>query len=262
MADTSESSADNSVHSDVSSEKNSKVDSTFDDSDRDPDYEQFKKYREFLNVHGLQGRINNIVSNKIKGTRVSERDKRGNMNRLNKISDDELTTRLNLHKSKAQAMQQLFKSKTEWSQTDKKTCVISFDLQQALPIPKLTTGPAFYCRKIWMHNLGVYDCTGNTGHMFGPKMLQKEEVMKLHQYSKFLTSKIGKAEHIVFFTDNCPGQNKNWLVMALWFQLVKEQKFKTITQHFLSADIRTFPLIGILPLSKSDIENMLTCLLP
>nr|CAH7768582.1 unnamed protein product [Callosobruchus chinensis] len=73
--------------------------------------------------------------------------------------------RLNLHKCKAEAMQQLLKSETARSETDKKTCVMPFDLQQALPIPKLTTGPAFYCRKILMYNLGIHDCTENAGHM-------------------------------------------------------------------------------------------------
>lgn len=296
---------------------------------------------EFLNVHGLQsskGRLNNIVSKKIKGIRVPERDKRGkHVNRLNKISDaaiqtvrnhidsipkyqshysrqenmnkvyldhnmtiaslyseryvpwcrdagiepvkehtyrkifctqynigfklpksdtcktcddlniqietaklggndySGLTTRLNLHKGKARAMQSLLKSETERSQTDKKTCVVSFDLQQALPIPKLTTGPAFYCRKIWMYNLGIHDCTENIGHMFvwteNVAKRGSDEVASI--LLKYLSSKIGNAEHLVFFTDNCPGQNKNWLLISLWFQLVKEQKFKTITHHFL-----------------------------
>ena len=43
---------------------------------------------------------------------------------------------------------------------------ISFDLQQALPVPKLTTGPAFYCRKLWLYNFGVHDCRHGKGYMF------------------------------------------------------------------------------------------------
>lgn len=58
----------------------------------------------------------------------------------------ELTTQLNLHKSTAAAMQSLLKSDVEESKTksDKK-CVITFDLQQAMPIPKLTSGKKFIC---------------------------------------------------------------------------------------------------------------------
>nr|XP_022910779.1 uncharacterized protein LOC111421817 [Onthophagus taurus] len=202
---------------------------------------------EFLNVHGLQkskGRLNNIVSKKIRGTPVPEKDKRGrHSNRPNQISDqqkqsvrqhidlipkyqshysraenlgkvylncdmtisrlyseyyvpwcqqqhikpvlehtyrqifcteynigfklpksdtcktcDQLNiridsatklnenqelSRLNIdlttHKTKAKAMQDLLNNTTQESKNTNRTLVISFDLQQALPIPKLTT---------------------------------------------------------------------------------------------------------------------------
>lgn len=297
---------------------------------------------EFLNVHGLQkskGRLNNIVSKKIRGTPVPEKDKRGrHSNRPNQISDqqkqsvrqhidlipkyqshysraenlgkvylncdmtisrlyseyyvpwcqqqhikpvlehtyrqifcteynigfklpksdtcktcDQLNikidsatklnenqelSRLNIdlttHKTKAKAMQDLLNNTTQESKNTNRTLVISFDLQQALPIPKLTTGPAFYCRKIWLYNLGIHDCTNGKGHMF----LWTEDIAKRGSDEvasillKFLMTKT-EIDHLIIFTDNCPGQNKNWLMMSLWLQLVKENKFKTITHHFL-----------------------------
>nr|CAI5847052.1 unnamed protein product [Callosobruchus analis] len=59
-----------------------------------------------------------------------------------------LTSEFNLHKSRATAMQSLMKFETQESKADPTKCVKSFDLQQAMPIPKLTSGPAFYYRKI------------------------------------------------------------------------------------------------------------------
>lgn len=146
-----------------------------------------------------------------------------------------LSTTLDLHKARAKAMQDLLKLETEHSKIDTNNkYVISFDLQQAMPIPKLTTGPAFYCRKIWLYNLGVHDCTSGQGYMY----LWTEDKAKRGSDEiasvllKFLSNK-NDAENLVIFTDNCPGQNKNWQMMALWLQLVKEKKFKSITHHFL-----------------------------
>ncbi|CAH0564506.1 unnamed protein product [Brassicogethes aeneus] len=156
-------------------------------------------------------------------------------------NDDEqrtiLSTTLNLHKSRAKAMQDLLKSEKELSRLKgSKKLVISFDLQQAMPIPKLTTGPAFYCRKIWLYNLGIHDCTAEQGYMY----LWSEDKAKrgadeiASVLLKFLNNlENNNVEDLVVFTDNCPEQNKNWLLTSLWLQLVKENRFKSITHHFL-----------------------------
>ncbi|CAH1106778.1 unnamed protein product [Psylliodes chrysocephalus] len=72
----------------------------------------------------------------------------------------ELTRTLEVHKIRAK---DLLKLEVDSSKRVKNKLVISFDLQQAMPIPKLTTGPAFYCRKIWLYNLRVHDCTNERG---------------------------------------------------------------------------------------------------
>lgn len=146
-----------------------------------------------------------------------------------------LSTELTLHKTRAKAMQNLLKSETDLSKVKiNKKMVISFDLQQAMPIPKLTTGPAFYCRKIWLYNLGVHDCTSGQGYMYlwteDKAKRGADEVASV--LLKFLNN-ITDVDHLVIFTDNCPGQNKNWLLMGVWLQLIKEKKFKSITHHFL-----------------------------
>lgn len=147
---------------------------------------------------------------------------------------ERLTTFINLHRNRAKAMQDLLKVETERSQNSINVCVISFDLQQALPIPKLTTGPAFYCRKVWLYNLGVHSCTTGQGHMYlwtenqaKPGADEVALVLFKFHYSK------KEVDKLIIFTDNCAGQNKNWFLMAFWLQLVKEKKFKTITHHFL-----------------------------
>lgn len=57
---------------------------------------------------------------------------------------------------------------------------------------------------------------------------------------KFFETKLDYDE-LVIFTDNCPGQNKNWQMMAFWLQLVKEKKFRKITHHFLLSGHSVMP---------------------
>ena len=121
-----------------------------------------------------------------------------------------------LHNAKPLAMQEKLKLETAVSKNNNRKLVITFDLRQALPLPKLTTGPAFYCRKIWMYNLGIHDCTAGKVHMFLwtgniAKRGSDEVASILLRY----LSKITEVDDLIIFTDNCPGQNKNWLLMAL-----------------------------------------------
>jgi hypothetical protein len=102
-----------------------------------------------------------------------------------------------------------------------------------MPIPKLTTGSAFYCTKVWLYNLGIHDRTVGRGHMF----IWTEDLAKRGSEEvafvlmKFLSSKTD-TEDLIIFIDNCPGQNKNWLLMSFWLQLVKEKKFQNYHPSF------------------------------
>lgn len=70
-----------------------------------------------------------------------------------------------LHFRRAEAMQDTLKNEISMA-ASKDTYVLSFDLQQALLVPSLTTGPAFYLRKAWVYNLEVHDCVNNKGYMY------------------------------------------------------------------------------------------------
>lgn len=49
---------------------------------------------------------------------------------------------------------------------------------------------------------------------------------------KHFTQNPPKSEHLVVYSDNCSGQNKNWLFVAFWLQLIREHFFKTIEHRF------------------------------
>lgn len=162
--------------------------------------------------------------------------------KLKDVTDDtreELSQLRELHLRKAQAGQQMIRELTEKAKKEpKKYHVIAVDLQQALPTPKLTVGPAFYKRKLLSYNLGVHSCSDNQGYM----MVWDETTAKRGAEEicscilKYLSVSQIRAEELHIITDNCRGQNKNWTFISMAAALVKGGFFKKIHQHF--------PLVG------------------
>ena len=71
-----------------------------------------------------------------------------------------------IHLAKAEAGQDTIKKLTKLATSHPNIYhVVAIDLQQALPTPKLTVGPAFYKRKLFTYNLGIHDCGTNQGYM-------------------------------------------------------------------------------------------------
>ncbi|KAG5878112.1 hypothetical protein JTB14_017979 [Gonioctena quinquepunctata] len=46
---------------------------------------------------------------------------------------------------------------------NRKICYVTVDLQQTMPLPKLSTSEAFHLRQMWLYNLGVH-CVKQSGH--------------------------------------------------------------------------------------------------
>ena len=115
------------------------------------------------------------------------------------------------------------------------THVIAMDLQQALPTPLLSAGPAFYKRKIWTFNFGVHDCIEQSGFMFvWNEVIGKRGSDEIGScILKYIKSRNIKNRNLVIFSDNCPGQNKNWTIAALWHHLVLTNAFDSVEHKFL-----------------------------
>ena len=68
-----------------------------------------------------------------------------------------------LHKARAQnAYHHQLKEDTLYAKSNPHVLLLSFDLQQTLPTPQLTT--KFYKRQLWTYNLGIH--TGGTDEHF------------------------------------------------------------------------------------------------
>ena len=70
-----------------------------------------------------------------------------------------------VHKQQAQKAFDPLRTDTAISADSQKQVTLAFDLQQALPTPKLRVGPANYCRKIMTYNIGIHNCGDNTASM-------------------------------------------------------------------------------------------------
>lgn len=85
-----------------------------------------------------------------------------------------------LHLRKAEAARNILKAAVDESKDQEGIHVITFDLQQALPTPKLTTGPCFYKKKLWCYNFSIHCCNKPEQGFFiyGMNQLPNEDRMK------------------------------------------------------------------------------------
>ena len=52
---------------------------------------------------------------------------------------------------------------SQLAHSDSNVHVITFDLQQNLPVPTLTHSAMFYLRQLWVYNFGIHECSGGNG---------------------------------------------------------------------------------------------------
>ncbi|CAH1108437.1 unnamed protein product [Psylliodes chrysocephalus] len=154
-------------------------------------------------------------------------------NKDNETEQAKFKLELELHQRRVSAMQNSLKVVQQAGSAD----VLTFNLQQALPTPNLTAGPAFYLRKLWKYNFGIHDCVNNKGYMY----MWSENIAKrgsdeiCSMLLKHFKNHQPTSEELFVYSDNCGGQNKNWLVMAFWLNLVRSKVYKKIEHRFTTA---------------------------
>lgn len=140
--------------------------------------------------------------------------------RLNNNTDElqNLTREQQLHHRRAEAGLKKIKELRALAKEEANTYVFTFDLQQALPLPKLSSGPAFYCRKLWCYNLSIHDCKTEKGFFYfwdePTEGRGSEEIISC--LKKHVEKYDIKGNKLVLISDNCCGQNKNWSMVAFF----------------------------------------------
>ena len=148
---------------------------------------------------------------------------------------DELRLKLSEHQLKASHGYQALREDTEKAKSDTDLLVITFDLQQNLPVPTLTHSSMFYLRQLWVYNFGIHNCgTGSATMCIWNETIAgrgANEIISclLH----FLHQLRSNTTRLVCCSDSCFGQNKNFSMICFWNTLIVQKVFDQIDHKFL-----------------------------
>mgnify|MGYP007005565973 CR=1 FL=1 len=152
---------------------------------------------------------------------------------LERRSKFELEKKLHL----AKALQARESLKTDKDAASNSCYVATFDLQKALPYPKLTTSIAYYKRNMYVYNFGIHSFNKNNGYMHLWDETEggrgSQEVASL--LAKHIRQEAKNHTHVILYSDSCTGQNRNIKVASTLMNLVLDPKLsiKVIDHKFL-----------------------------
>lgn len=112
---------------------------------------------------------------------------------------------------------------------DENKTVLCFDLQKCLPTPSLRCQEAFYKRSLWVFNLTIRDCSnGKTTCFMWDETIAKRGANEVASCIwRYFETNQDLRQHVVMYSDTCPGQNRNTIMSAMFLLLV--QKFSNIS---------------------------------
>ena len=166
----------------------------------------------------------------------------------NTVTKQQLRGEWELHKRKAERAYQQLKEDTALSKSTSNVDAITFDLEQSLPTPVLTTNVVFYKRQLWTYNLGIHDCKTSKAYMHmwheGTASRGSQEVAScLHQHLK---SNGSTAKHLIAFSDACGGQNRNINMVCKWLHIVASDDYPyTVIDHKFMVSGHPYPTTEI-----------------
>lgn len=140
------------------------------------------------------------------------------------------------HQEKAEAVYDRKASDRQLSIEKTDTYVCAFDLQQCLPTPYLKSGAAFYKRPLWTYNFTIRNCTTNKVYCFmwhesiGGRGANQMASCVYYFILNYIPSNI---KHLIFYSDSCSGQNKNFHMVNMFLLAARNNpNVETIIHNF------------------------------
>ena len=152
-----------------------------------------------------------------------------------------------LHKIRAQGSYQSLREDTALSKSSADVDMLTFDLQQVLMTPLLTTNVVFYKRQLSTYNLGIHDCKTDQGfmHMWHESVASRGSAEIGSCLLHHLQQKATTASKLILYSDSSGGQHRNVNLLSLWLYIVAnpdlsitqiDQKFLVSGHSFLPND--------------------------
>ncbi|MES9884547.1 MAG: hypothetical protein ABW185_27190, partial [Sedimenticola sp.] len=149
----------------------------------------------------------------------------------------ELASEKEIHLRKAESAYKELKQCGDRAKTSEDLDVYTFDFQQNLPIPAISSSDMFYSRMLWVYNFGLHDCTTGDGimHLWNETTAKRGSSEVCSCLLQTVRERHTMAEKLVLFSDGCSGQNKNKTVISTLAQMTKkaDAPYKQIDHHFL-----------------------------
>lgn len=111
----------------------------------------------------------------------------------------------------------------------------TFDFQQNLPVPNLTTSDMFYSRMLWVYNFGMHDASTGDGimHIWDETVAKRGSSEVSSCLKATILERHKEARRLVLFSDSCCGQNKNKAILTLCAQLASSEHYDQIDHFYL-----------------------------
>ena len=159
----------------------------------------------------------------------------GSDNATTEEERSEIQVELADHQEKAAHGYSSLRADSQRSKTDPCTAVITFDLQQNLPVPTLTHGPMFYLRQLWVYNLGIHNCTNETAVMcmWDETIAGRGANEIISCLMEYISELPPSVKTLTCYSDSCFGQNKNTQIICFWTHLIAQKRFSRIDHKYL-----------------------------